>query len=40
MITTFANKMMSEEQRQALLQTVEYHRQMVPVLNKSTLALC
>ena len=39
MITTFANKVTSKEQRQALLQTVEYHRQMASNLKKSTLAM-
>ena len=40
MITEFLNKTESEEQRQALLQTVEYFRSEVTDLTKKSLAKC
>ena len=40
LITSYMNKVESEEQRQALLQVVEYHRELVKNTNKSSLKLC
>ena len=40
LITSYMNKVESEEQRQALLQVVEYHRELVKNNNKSSLKLC
>ena len=40
MITEFINKTANEDQRQALLQVVEYHRSLVPDLSKKNLTKC
>ena len=40
LITAYINKAQSEEQRQALLQVVELHRELVTNTNKSSLELC
>jgi hypothetical protein len=40
MITEFLNKSNDEEQRQALLQVVEYYRALVPDFKKETLFNC
>ena len=40
MISAYINKAESEEQRQALLQVVEFHRALVSNTNKSSLKLC
>ena len=40
MVTEFINKVQSEEQRSALLQVVEWHRDLVKNTNKSSLKLC
>ena len=40
LITAYINKAESEEQRQALLQVVEFHRALVTNTNKSSLKLC
>ena len=40
MITEYINKSSNEEQRQALLQVVEYHRTLVPNLSKKNLTKC
>ena len=40
LITAYINKAQSEEQRQALLQVVEFHRELVTNTNKSSLKLC
>ena len=40
LITAYINKAESEEQRQALLQVVEFHRELVKDTNKASLKLC
>ena len=40
LISEFINKSADENQRQALLQVVEYHRALVPDLNKNNLSKC
>ena len=40
LITAYINKAQSEEQREALLQVVEFHRELVTNTNKSSLKLC
>ena len=40
LITSYINKAESEEQRQAMLQVVEFHRALVTTTNKSSLKLC
>ena len=40
MVTQFVNKVQSEEQRSALLQVVEWHREMVKDTKKASLNLC
>lgn len=40
LITEYINKSEDEDQRQALLQVVEYHRNLVPDLTKKNLANC
>ena len=40
LITEYINKSANEDQRQALLQVVEYHRSLVPDLTKKNLAKC
>ena len=40
MITDFINKVECEEHKQALLQVIEYHRDLLPDKTKSSLALC
>ena len=40
LITAFINKTESEEQRQAMLQSVEHHRSLVVDTNKASLKLC
>ena len=40
LITDYLNKTNSEEQRQALLQTVEYYRALVPDTKKESLKMC
>ena len=40
LISEFINKSADENQRQALLQVVEYHRTLVPDLNKNNLSKC
>ena len=40
LITEYINKSANEDQRQALLQVVEYHRDLVPNLTKKNLAKC
>ena len=40
LITQFINHVQDENQRQALLQLVEYHHKLVPDLTKAGLALC
>ena len=40
LITEFINKSANEEQRQALLQVVEYHRSLVPDLTKKNVLKC
>ena len=40
LITQFINHVQDEDQRQALLQLVEYHHKLVPDLTKAGLALC
>ena len=40
LITAYINKAQSEEQRQALLQVVEQHRDMVTTTTKSDLKKC
>ena len=40
MITEFINKTANEDQRQALLRVVEYHRSLVPDLSKKNLTKC
>ena len=40
LISAFINKAQSEEQREALLQVVEFHRTLVPDTNKSSLKKC
>ena len=40
LITAYINKVESEEQRQAMLQVVEFHRALVTNTNKSSLKLC
>ena len=40
LVTEFLNKHESEEQRQALLQVVEWHRGQVKVVDKASLSLC
>ena len=40
LITSYINKVESEEQRQAMLQVVEFHRALVTTTTKSSLKLC
>ena len=40
LISAFINKAQSEDQREALLQVVEFHRTLVPDTNKSSLKKC
>ena len=40
LVAEFVNKTENEEQRQALLQVVEYHRSIVPDLTKGSLKKC